>query len=102
MKSPYDIIRRFIKSIIIPEYPEIESIGYIDSDDVGGVRMYTVGFIMKDYINPKIQTKINKEIQTLFKMSSLDKDSGFRKDFIISYFDFQNGEGYHRESFPSD
>jgi len=102
MKSPYDIIRRFIDLIIIPQYPEIESIGYIDSDKIGGVRMYSVGLIMKDYIEPDVQTKIHKEIQSLFKMSALDKeDYGFKRDFIMSYFDFQDGEGYRIESFPS-
>jgi len=103
MKSPYDIIRRFIDLIIIPQYPEIESIGYIDSDKIGGVRMYSVGLIMKDYIEPDVQTKIHKEIQSLFKMSALDKEdyNGFKRDFIMSYFDFQDGEGYRIESFPS-
>ena len=100
MKSPYDIIRRFIEAIIIPQYPEIESIGYIDSYNVGGVRMYSVGLIMNDYIEPDVQTKIHKEIQNLFMMASLDKDNGFKRDFIMSYFDFQDGEGYRIESFP--
>ena len=101
MKSPYYIIRRLIDAIIIPKYPQIESIGYVDSDNLAGVRMYSVGLIMKDYIEPNIQTEIHDEIQNLFMMSSLDKDSGFKKDFIMTYFDFQDGEGYRIESFVS-
>ena len=55
---------------------------------------------MKDYIEPDVQTKIHKEIQNLFKMSSLDNYNDFKRDFIMSYFDFQDGEGYRIESFP--
>ena len=101
MKSPYDIIRRLIEAIIIPKYPEIESIGYVDSDNLGGVRMYSVGLIMRDYVEPTLQTKIHEEMQNLFMMASLDKDNGFKKDFIMTYFDFQDGEGYRIESFVS-
>jgi hypothetical protein len=44
---------------------------------------------------------IHEEMQNLFMMASLDKDNGFKKDFIMTYFDFQDDEGYRIETFVS-
>jgi hypothetical protein len=104
MNSPYDIIRKMITAIILRQYPQIESIGYIDSNNLGGVRMYSVGLIMNEHIEPPVQMEINKEIKKLFRMASLDVKSktGFKNDFINTYFDFKDGEGYRIESFMDD
>lgn len=99
MNSPYDIIRKMITAIILPKYPQIKSIGYIDSHNLASVRMYSVGFDMNEYIEPDVQMEISKEIKKLFKMASLDVISkgGFKNDFINTYFDFKDGEGYRIE-----
>ena len=96
MTSEEKIIRKFIEKMIIPHYPQINSIGYLEIDLVGGVYMYSVGFIMDEKISYKLQEEIDDEIKNLFKMSNLDKPSeyGHKNDFIKTYFSFDGGNDY--------
>jgi hypothetical protein len=96
MTTEEKTIRNFIEKLVIPHYPQINSIGYLEIDWVGGVFMYSVGFIMNKEISSKLQQEIDKEMKTLFKMSGLDKPSeyGYKNDFIKTYFSFDGGNDY--------
>jgi len=96
MTTEEKTIRNFIEKLVIPHYPQINSIGYLEINRIAGVHMYSVGLIMNKKVFSKLQEEIDKEIKTLFKMSSLDKPSeyGYKNDFIKTYFSFDGGNDY--------
>jgi hypothetical protein len=83
-----DIIKRMIESIIMPQYPEIEHVTVV-SDFYRGVRAYVVTLYGSHYRKHGVDNpgKITNEIETLFKMASLNVQSpAGPRDFVNVYF----------------
>jgi len=83
-----NIIKRMIESIVMPKYPEIEEVS-VTSQFFRGVREYNVtlsGSYYKKYgVNSPM--KITDEIETLFKMASLNTQApAGPRDFVNVYF----------------
>lgn len=77
MKSPYDIIRTLVESLILPKYPFLKLVD-VDSYRLTNVREYDVRFHTKKKMEPSEQAEIFDEIKTLFKMAGLNE-----KEFIF-------------------
>jgi hypothetical protein len=67
------IIRKLIETLVIPKYPDIEYIRSITSEFHRGVRQYTVRLEMNKITGDS--DDIVREIETLFKMASLNTQS---------------------------
>ena len=79
-KEKEDILKRMIETIIIPKYPEIEDV-IISSDFFRGMRRYGVLLLTKT-TEYSIEKKISDEIETLFKMASLNEKQINGRDYI--------------------
>ena len=79
-KEKEDILRRMIETIVVPKYPEIEDI-IISSDYFRGMRRYGVLLLTKT-TEYSIEKKISDEIETLFKMASLNEKQINGRDYV--------------------
>jgi hypothetical protein len=79
-KEKEDILRRMIETIVVPKYPEIEDI-IISSDFFRGMRRYGVLLLTKT-TEYSIEKKISDEIETLFKMASLNEKQINGRDYV--------------------
>jgi hypothetical protein len=80
-KEKENILKRMIETIVVPKYPEIEDI-IISSDFFRGMRRYGVLVLVKDTTQYSIQRKIGDEIETLFKMASLNEKQINGRDYV--------------------
>jgi hypothetical protein len=76
-----NILMRMIETIVVPKYPEIEEV-YIDSRFFEGMRHYGVLVLVKDITQYSTQKKIGNEIETLFKMASLNEKQINGRDYV--------------------
>ena len=83
-KEKEDILKRMIETIVVPKYPEIEDV-IISSDFFRGMRRYGVLVLTKTTEYP-VQRKISDEIETLFKMASLNEKQINGRDYIDVHF----------------
>jgi len=79
-KEKEDILRRMIETIVVPKYPEIEDI-IISSDFFRGMRRYGV-ILLTNTTEYSIEKKISEEIETLFKMASLNEKQINGRDYV--------------------
>jgi hypothetical protein len=79
-KEKEDILRRMIETIVVPKYPEIEDI-IISSDFFRGMRRYGV-LLLTNTTQYSIEKKISDEIETLFKMASLNEKQINGRDYV--------------------
>jgi len=79
-KEKEDILKRMIETIIIPKYPEIEDV-IISSNFFRGMRRYGVLLLTKT-TEYSIEEKISDEIETLFKMASLNEKQINGRDYV--------------------
>ena len=75
-----NILKRMIETIVVPKYPEIEDI-IISSDFFRGRRRYGVLLLTKT-TEYSIEKKISDEIETLFKMASLNEKQINGRDYV--------------------
>jgi hypothetical protein len=83
-KEKEDILRRMIETIVVPKYPEIEDI-IISSDFFRGMRRYGV-LLLTNTTQYSIEKKISDEIETLFKMASLNEKQINGRDYVDVLF----------------
>ena len=79
-KEKEDILKRMIESIVVPKYSDIEDI-VISSEFFRGMRRYGVLLLTKT-TEYSIEKKISDEIETLFKMASLNEKQINGRDYI--------------------
>ena len=79
-KEKEDILRRMIETIVVPKYPEIEDV-IISSDFFRGMRRYGV-LLLTNTTQYSIEKKISDEIETLFKMASLNEKQINGRDYV--------------------
>ena len=79
-KKREDILKKMIESIVVPKYPEIEDV-IISSEFFRGMRRYGVLLLTKT-TEYSIEKKISDEIETLFKMASLNEKQINGRDYI--------------------
>jgi hypothetical protein len=79
-KEKEDILRRMIETIVVPKYPEIEDI-IISSNFFRGMRRYGV-ILLTNTTEYSIEKKISEEIETLFKMASLNEKQINGRDYV--------------------
>ena len=79
-KKKEDFLRRMIDTIVVPKYPEIDDI-IISSDFFRGMRRYGVLLLTKT-TEYSIEKKISDEIETLFKMASLNEKQINGRDYV--------------------
>lgn len=84
-KKKEELLNRMIESIIIPKYPDIEDVS-IESMFFRGMRRYGVLVLVKDTTLYSIQKKISDEIETLFKMASLNEKQINGRDYVDVLF----------------
>lgn len=84
-KKKEELLKRMIESIIIPKYPDIEDVS-IKSMFFRGMRRYGVLVLVKDTTLYSIQKKISDEIETLFKMASLNEKQINGRDYVDVLF----------------
>ena len=80
-KKKEELLKRMIESIIIPKYPDIEDVS-VESMFFRGMRRYGVLVLVKDTTLYSIQKKISDEIETLFKMASLNEKQINGRDYV--------------------
>jgi hypothetical protein len=80
-KEKEDILRKMIESIVVPKYSDIEDI-VISSEFFRGMRRYGVLVLTKHAGDYPIQRKISDDIETLFKMASLNEKQINGRDYI--------------------
>jgi len=69
-KHKENIIRKMIENIILPKYSDVKGIHRLYSEFHRGVRRYTVILDMEKILGNS--DEIVREIESLFKMASLD------------------------------
>jgi hypothetical protein len=80
-KYKENIIRKMIENIILPKYSDVKGIRKLYSDFHRGVRRYTVVLDMEKILGNS--DDIVREIETLFKMASLNTESNSgARDYI--------------------
>lgn len=80
-KHKENIIRRMIESMILPRFSDVKGIRKLYSESHRGVRRYTVVLDMNKIIGES--DEIVREIETLFKMASLNDQSNWgSRDYI--------------------
>jgi hypothetical protein len=97
MKSPYDIIRILVESVILPKYPFLK-IADIDSYRLTNVREYDVRLITKKKLEPKLQTEIFEEIQSLFQMAGLNEREFLYPNKILVWFKHPRAKDFSYQS----
>jgi hypothetical protein len=80
-KEKENILKRMIETIVMPKYPDIEDVS-IESMFFRGMRRYGVLVLVKDTTRYSIQKKIGDEIETLFKMASLNEKQINGRDYV--------------------
>jgi len=83
-KKREDILKKMIESIVVPKYPQIEDIT-VSSFFFRAMRCYEV-LIVIDSTDYPIEKKISDEINTLFKMASLDEKEINGRDYVDVHF----------------
>jgi hypothetical protein len=83
-KEKEDILKRMIETIVMPKYPDMENVS-VSSSFFRGMRRYHVLFLTMttDY---SIEKKIGDEIETLFKMASLNEKQINGRDYVDVLF----------------
>jgi hypothetical protein len=79
-----ELLKRMIESVVVPKYPQIEDI-IITSFFFRAMRCYEVLVVIDDS-NFTLEKKISEEINTLFKMSSLDEKGINGRDYVDVHF----------------
>lgn len=99
MKSPYDIIRMMIERIIIPKYPFLKKFE-VDSMRFTKRREYDVRFHVKEKPSPEIQTEVDEEILSLFKLASLDEreNNSTARNTIYTWYKTPNSKDWSFKS----
>jgi hypothetical protein len=85
MKSPYEIIRTLVESLILPKYPFLKLVD-VDSYLLTNVREYDVRFHTKKKLEPSEQAEIFDEIKTLFRMAGLNERESIHPNKIHVWF----------------
>jgi hypothetical protein len=80
-KKKEDILKKMIESIVVPKYSDIEDI-IISSEFFKGMRRYGVLVLTKHVGDYPIQRKIGDDIETLFKMASLNEKQINGRDYV--------------------
>ena len=80
-KEKENILKRMIETIVMSKYPDIEDVS-IKSMFFRGMRRYGVLVLVKDTTRYSIQKKIGDEIETLFKMASLNEKQINGRDYV--------------------
>jgi hypothetical protein len=81
-KDKERIIKRMIDSIIVPQYPQIQDI-IINSTMFRDIQSHDILIIVDD-LDIQTKRKIEDEIQTLYKMATLNSDEP--REFIVVHF----------------
>ena len=84
-KKREELLRKMIESVVVPNYPQIESILSISSFFFR-VRCYEVLVLVDTTTSYTIQKKIDEEINTLFKMASLNEEGINGRDYVDVHF----------------
>jgi hypothetical protein len=79
-KKREDILKRMIETFVVPKYSDIEHI-IISSDFFMDMRRYGVLLLTKT-TEYSIEKKISDEIETLFKMASLNEKQINGRDYV--------------------
>jgi hypothetical protein len=84
-KKREELLRKMIESVVMPNYPQIESILSISSFFFR-VRCYEVLVLVDTTTSYTTQKKIDEEINTLFKMASLNEEGINGRDYVDVHF----------------
>jgi hypothetical protein len=84
-KKREELLKRMIESVVVPNYPQIEEVS-IESTFFRGMRRYGVLVLVKDTSEYSIRKKIMDEIETLFKMASLNEKDINGRDYVSVHF----------------
>jgi hypothetical protein len=84
-KKKENILKRMIETIVVPKYPDIQDV-IISSFFFKAMRCYEVLVLTKHAGDYPIQHKISNDIETLFKMSSLDEKQINGRDYVDIHF----------------
>lgn len=95
MKSPYEIIKILVDSVILPKYPFLKLVD-IDSYRLTNVREYDVRFHTKKKIEPSEQAEIFDEMKTLFKMAGLNEREFIYQNKIHVWFKHPRAKDFSR------
>jgi hypothetical protein len=80
-KKREDILKSVIETFVVPKYSDIEDVS-VESTFFRGMRRYGVLVLTKHVNDYPVQHKISGEIETLFKMASLNEKQINGRDYI--------------------
>jgi hypothetical protein len=83
-KKREELLRKMIESVVVPSYPQIEDI-IISSFFFRGMRCYEV-LVVINTNDFTLEKKISEEINTLFKMASLNEEGINGRDHVDVHF----------------
>lgn len=84
-KKREELLRKMIESVVVPNYPQIEDI-IISSFFFRAMRCYEVLVLVDTTTSYTTQKKISEEINTLFKMASLNEEGINGRDYVEVHF----------------
>ena len=84
-KKREELLRKMIESVVMPNYPQIEDI-IISSFFFRAMRCYEVLVVIDTTASYTTQKKIDDEINTLFKMASLNEQGINGRDYVDVHF----------------
>jgi hypothetical protein len=83
-KKREELLRKMIESVVVPNYPQIEDI-IISSFFFRAMRCYEV-LVVINTNDFTLEKKISEEINTLFKMASLNEKGINGRDYVDVHF----------------
>ena len=83
-KKREELLRKMIESVVVPNYPQIEDI-IITSFFFRAMRCYEV-LVVINTTDFTLEKKISEEINTLFKMASLNEKGINGRDYVDVHF----------------
>jgi hypothetical protein len=83
-KKREELLRKMIESVVVPNYPQIEDI-IITSFFFRAMRCYEV-LVVINTTDFTLEKKISEEINTLFKMASLNEEGINGRDYVEVHF----------------
>jgi hypothetical protein len=83
-KKREELLRKMIESVVVPNYPQIEDI-IITSFFFRAMRCYEV-LVVINTTDFTLEKKISEEINTLFKMASLNEKGRNGRDYVDVHF----------------
>jgi hypothetical protein len=83
-KKREELLRKMIESVVMPNYPQIEDI-IISSFFFRTMRCYEV-LVVINTNDFTLEKKISEEINTLFKMASLNEKGINGRDYVDVHF----------------